>query len=73
MFRASLRPSSGVLKPVTATCDIGHNIDVAASFQRGLIRRRWKEASVPILYPIPEVAVTGFSTPNDGRSDARNM
>jgi hypothetical protein len=37
MFRASLRPSSGVLKTVTATSGMGHDIDVAASFQRGLI------------------------------------
>jgi hypothetical protein len=47
MFRASLRPSSGVLKTVTATSGIGHNLGAAA------------------------VAV--FSTPDDGRSDARNM
>jgi hypothetical protein len=38
MFRASLRPSSGVLKTVTATSGLGHNIGAAASFQRGLIR-----------------------------------
>jgi hypothetical protein len=43
--------------------------------QRGLIRTSvlirpcWKEAAAPI----PEVAVTVFSTPNDGRSDVRNM
>jgi hypothetical protein len=35
MFRASLRLSSGVLKIVTATSGIGHNIGAAASFQRG--------------------------------------
>jgi hypothetical protein len=50
MFRASLRPSSGVLKTVTTTSGIGHNIGVAASFQRPvLIRPRWKEAATPIL------------------------
>jgi hypothetical protein len=38
MFRASLRPSSGVLKTVTATSGIGYSIGTAASFQRGLIR-----------------------------------
>jgi hypothetical protein len=37
MFRASLRPSSGVLKTVTAIYGIGHNIGAAASFHRGLI------------------------------------
>jgi hypothetical protein len=73
MFRASPRPSSGVLKTVTATSGIGHNIGAAASFQRGLIRPRWKEAATPILWPIPEVAVTVFSTPDDGRGDDRNM
>jgi hypothetical protein len=50
MFLASLRPSSGVLKTVTATSAIGYNIGAAASFQRiVLIRPRWKEAAVPIL------------------------
>jgi hypothetical protein len=36
MFRESLRPSSGVLKTVTATSGIGHNIGAAAFFQHGL-------------------------------------
>jgi len=37
MFRASQRPSSGVLKIVTATSGIGHNTGAATFFQRGLI------------------------------------
>jgi hypothetical protein len=52
MFRASLRPSSGVLRTVTATSGIGHNIGAPVSFQRGLIRTHWtcwKEAAAPIL------------------------
>jgi hypothetical protein len=49
MFRESLRPSSGVLKTVTATSGIGHNIGAAASFKHGLIRPRWKKTAVPIL------------------------
>jgi len=49
MFRASQHPSSGVLKTVTVTSGVGHNIGTAASFHRGLIRSRWKEAVVPIL------------------------
>jgi hypothetical protein len=72
VFRASLRPSSGVLKTVTATYGIGHNIGAAVSFQRGLIRPRRKEAAAQILWHITEVAVTVFSTPDDGRSGARN-
>jgi hypothetical protein len=32
MFRASLLPLSGVLKTVTATSGIGHNIGAVASF-----------------------------------------
>jgi hypothetical protein len=70
MFRASLRPSSEVIKTVTATSGIGHNIGEAASFQRG---PHLKEASAPILWPIPEVAVRVYSAPNDGRSDPQNM
>ena len=38
MFRASQHPSSGVLKTVTDTSGIGHNIGTATSFQRGLVR-----------------------------------
>ena len=38
MFRASQHPSSGVLKTVTATSGIGHNVGTATSFQRGLIK-----------------------------------
>jgi len=35
IFLASLHPSSGVLKTVTATSGIGHNTGTATSFQRG--------------------------------------
>jgi len=38
-----------------------------------LIRPRWKEVAVPTLRPIPEVAVTIFSAPDDGCCDTRNM
>jgi hypothetical protein len=38
MFRASQRPSSGVLKTVTATSGIGRNTGAATSFRHGLIR-----------------------------------
>jgi len=37
MFRVSQHPSSGVLKTVTATSGISHNVGTATSFQRGLI------------------------------------
>jgi hypothetical protein len=36
-------------------------------------RPRWKEVDVPVLWPTPEVAVTVFSTPDDGCYDTRNM
>ena len=29
---------------------------------------RWREVAVPILWPVPEAAVTVFSTPDDGCS-----
>src|SRR5215475_4808330 len=48
MFRASQHPSSGVLKTVSATSGIGHDTGTATSFQRGLIRPRWKEVAVPV-------------------------
>jgi len=69
MFQVSQHPSSGVLKTVTAASGTGHNIGTATSLQRGLIRTRWREVSVPA----PEVAVTVFSTPDDGCCDTRNM
>ena len=62
MFRVSQHPSSGVLKTVTAASSTGRNIGTATSLQRGLIRPRWRE-----------VAVTVFSTPDDGCCDTRNM
>ena len=48
MFRASQHPSSGVLKTVSAASGIGHDTGTATSFQRGLIRPRWKEVAVPV-------------------------
>jgi len=48
MFRASQHPSSGVLKNVSATSGIGHDTGTATSFERGLIRPRWKEVAVPV-------------------------
>ena len=73
MLRASQHPSSGVLKTVSATSGIGHDTGTAISFQRGLFRPRWKEVALPVSCPIPEVADTVFSTPDDGCCDARNM
>ena len=48
IFRVSQHPSSGVLKTVSATSGIGHDTGTATSFQRGLIRPRWKEIAVPV-------------------------
>jgi len=36
-------------------------------------RQRWRELAVPVLWPVPEDAVTLFSTPDDGCCDTRNM
>jgi len=75
MFRVSQHPSSGGIKTVTAASGTGHNTGTATSLQRGLIgiRSRWREVAVPVLWPVPEVAVTVFSTPDDGCCDTRNM
>ena len=48
IFRVSQHPSSGVLKTVSATSGIGHDTGKATSFQRGLVRPRWKEVAVPV-------------------------
>ena len=34
---------------------------------------RWREVAVPVLWLVPEAAVTVFSTPDDGWCDTRNM
>ena len=78
MFRASQRPSSGALKTVAATSGIGHNTGRATSSNvvwsgRDPDQTTLEEVAVPVLWPIPEVAVTVFSAPDDGRWDARNM
>ena len=73
MFRVSQHPSSGVLKTVSVSSGIGHDTGTATSFQRGLIRPRWKEVAVSVSWPIPEAVDTVFSTPDDGCCDARNM
>ena len=73
MFRVSQHPSSGVLRTVTATSGTGHNIGTATSLQRGPIGPFWREVAVPVLWPVPEVADTVFSTPDDGCRDTRNM
>jgi len=72
MFRVSQHPSS-VLEIVTEVSGTGHNIGAATSLQRGLTRPRWREVAVPVLWPVPEAAVTVFSTPDDGRCDTRYM
>jgi len=36
-------------------------------------RPRWREVAVPKLWPVPEVAVTIFSTRDDECCDTRNM
>ena len=73
MFRVSQHPSSGVLKIVTATSGTDHNTGKPTSLQRGQIGPRWRKVAVPILWPVPEAAVTVFSTPDDGCCDTRNM
>ena len=69
--RGLIRP--GVLKTVTAASGTGHNNGTATSLQRGLIRPRWREVAVPVLWPVPEAAVTVFSTPDDGCCDTRSL
>ena len=66
MFRVPNAPIIRSTKPVTAASGTGHNTGTATSPQRCLIRQRWTEVAVPILWPVPEAAVTVFSTPDDG-------
>ena len=49
MFRVSQRPSSGVLKTVTAASGTGHNTGAATSLQRVPIGPHWREVAAPVL------------------------
>jgi len=48
------------IKTVTAASGTGHNTGTATSLQRVPIGPRWREVAVPILWPVPEAAVTVF-------------
>jgi hypothetical protein len=73
MFRALQRPSSGVLKTVGSYLNPTDQHIPQDSLTLFLIRKRRKQVAAPVLWPIPEVVVTVFSTPDDGCCDARNM
>jgi len=73
IFRVSQHPSSEVPKTVTAASGTGHITGTATSLQRGLIRPHWRGVAVPVLWPVPEAAVTVFGTPDDGCCDTRSM
>ena len=61
MFRVSSHPSSGELKIVTAASGTGHNIGYS------YFPPTWSGRDlIKILWPVPEAAVTIFSTPDDG-------
>ena len=61
MFRVSQHPSSGVLKTVSAASGIGHDTGTATSFQRGLIRPRWKEVAVRVSAVPDQATLEGSS------------
>jgi len=67
MFRVSQHSSSGVLKTVTAASGTGHNIGTATSLPSNVASLATFEG------PVPEAAVTVFSTPDDECCDTRNM
>ena len=64
--------STKVIKTVTAASGTGHNISTDNSLLRGQVPAwpRWREVAVavPILWPVPEAAVTVFSTLDGGCS-----
>jgi hypothetical protein len=66
-FGRPWRPSSGVQKTLTAAFGTGHSNGATTFLQRGLIRPRWWKVVAPLLWPVPEAAVTVFCTPDNGR------
>ena len=65
-FGCPSRPSSGVQETVNAASCTGHNNGATNFLQRGLIRPRWRKVVAPLLWPVPEAAVT-VSCTDDGR------
>jgi len=59
-------PSSGVQKTVIAASGTGHSNSETLSSNVAL-RPRWRKVVAPLLWPVPEAAVTVFCTPDDGR------
>jgi len=57
----------------TCTVTAASGTGTATSLQRGPIGPRWREVAVPVLWPVPEAAVTVFSTSDDGCCDTQNM
>jgi len=64
-FGRTSRPSSEVQKTVTAPSVTGHSN--VTFLQRGVIRPRWRKVVAPLLWPVPEAAVTFFCTRDDRR------
>jgi len=50
-----------------------HVSGVNAPIVRNTKNRNRREVAVPILWPVPEAAITDFSTPDDVCCDTRNM
>ena len=71
-FGCPSRPSSGVQNTVNAISGTGHSNGATNFLQRGLIRPRWRKVVAPLLWPVPEAAVTIFVLMM-GAMDARNM
>jgi len=57
MFRVSQRPSSGVLKTITAPSSTGHNTGTATSLQRGLNGTALCESHTTVTCPVLEDGV----------------
>ena len=61
----------------TGLCDSHKPVPIRPRFcdshKQAPIRPRWREVALPILWPVPEAAVTVFSTPDDGCCDTRDM
>jgi len=52
MFRVLQHPSSGVLKTVTATSGIGHNVGTATSFHRNYLKPTDQHIPQDLLTPV---------------------
>ena len=65
---------SGVTAPIVrSTKNCNRSLRYRSWYWYSYLLRPWREVAAPVSWPVPEAAVTVFSTPDDGCCDTQNM